>query len=102
MRIIIKYNTGEKVVLNVSPDLTIQEIKRLIKFHGQFKYVGEIMKDNLRLRDYGVEEDDIILENPITRGGGGEHICPYGCGRKIPDGFEGCTELLKVYPDYFK
>lgn len=60
------------------------------------------MKDNLRLRDYDVEEDDIIMANTVTRGGGGEHICPYGCGRKIPDGFEGCTELLKVYPDYFK
>ena len=30
------------------------------------------------------------------------HICPYGCGRQIPDEFKGCTELLAEYPDYFE
>ena len=32
--------------------------------------------------------------------GGGKHICPYGCGRMIPDGYQGCTELLKEFPNY--
>ena len=32
---------------------------------------------------------------------GGEHICPYGCGRYIPDEYKGCTELLAVQPNYF-
>ena len=102
MRIIIMYGTGEKDVLNVSTDLTIQEIKRLIKSpNARFIWGGDFLEDNLRLRDYDVEEDDIIMASTIRKGGG-EHICPYGCGRKIPDGYEGCTELLKAYPDYFK
>ena len=29
------------------------------------------------------------------------HICPYGCGRQIPDGYKGCKELLKDFPNYF-
>ena len=32
---------------------------------------------------------------------GGEHICPYGCGRFIPDEYKGCTELLAAQPNYF-
>jgi hypothetical protein len=31
----------------------------------------------------------------------GTHICPYGCGRQIPNEFKGCTELLAVHPRYF-
>ena len=31
----------------------------------------------------------------------GEHICPYGCGRLIPDEYKGCTELLQAKPNYF-
>ena len=31
----------------------------------------------------------------------GTHICPYGCGRPIPNAFKGCRELLAAYPDYF-
>ena len=30
------------------------------------------------------------------------HICPYGCGRQIPDEYKGCTELLAEHPDYFE
>jgi hypothetical protein len=29
------------------------------------------------------------------------HICPYGCGRPIPNEFYGCTELLNVHPNWF-
>ena len=31
----------------------------------------------------------------------GFHVCPYGCGRPIPNAFRGCTELLEAYPNYF-
>ena len=31
----------------------------------------------------------------------GFHVCPYGCGRPIPNAFKGCTELLQAYPNYF-
>ena len=30
-----------------------------------------------------------------------QHICPYGCGRYIPDEYKGCTELLQAKPNYF-
>ena len=29
------------------------------------------------------------------------HTCPYGCERQIPNKYNGCRELLEVYPNYF-
>ena len=29
------------------------------------------------------------------------HLCPYGCGRQIPDKYKGCSELLQAEPNYF-
>jgi hypothetical protein len=29
------------------------------------------------------------------------HTCPYGCGRQIPDKYNGCSELLQAEPNYF-
>jgi adenine specific DNA methylase Mod len=40
----------------------------------------------------------VIRKRPYS---GGEHICPYGCGRYIPNEYKGCTELLKDQPNYF-
>ena len=34
-------------------------------------------------------------------GGGTEHLCPYGCGRQVPNEFKGCTELLQAKPNYY-
>ena len=31
---------------------------------------------------------------------GSKHICPYGCGRMIPNKYHGCTELLRDLPNY--
>ena len=42
------------------------------------------------------------LKNKFGNGDYGFHTCPYGCGRPIPNSFKGCTELLSVFPDYFK
>ena len=36
----------------------------------------------------------------FTQLGGGKHICPYGCGRMIPDQYHGCSELLRDCPNY--
>ena len=41
-------------------------------------------------------------KNRFGNGDYGFHTCPYGCGRPIPNSFKGCTELLAVFPDYFK
>ena len=105
MKIFIRDAEGRKIELHVSEDLTFREVKE--KYYsalGDFTSVeflcnGEVPKDEERLCDYDVEDDDIITA--IPQGGGG-HICPYGCGRKIPDNYKGCTELLKDHPNYFK
>ena len=67
----------------------------------QFRYDGDVLEDEKRLCDYDIEDGDVITASPYSSGGG-SHICPYGCGREIPDDYKGCTELLKDYPNYFK
>ena len=107
MQIFIEDNRGRKIELHVSEDLTFKEVKE--KYYSalgdftsvQFLYNGEVPKDEKRLCDYDVEDDDIITAIPRSKGGGG-HICPYGCGREIPDNYKGCSELLKDHPNYFK
>ena len=53
---------------------------------------------NSLVRDGGSIE--FLRESDVTCSGG-EHICPYGCGRLIPDEYKGCTELLQAKPNYF-
>ena len=74
--------------------------------HLQYFYHGEVLDYGSDLSDYGIGDGDIIgVFDDDIRGGGGEgdgsHICPYGCGRQIPDGYKGCTELLQAKPNYF-
>ena len=96
-----------KIELHVSEYLTFREVKE--KYYSalgdftvvQFIYEGKVPIDGKRLCDYDIEDGDIIVAGPCSRGGGG-HICPYGCGREIPDNYKGCTELLKDHPNYFK
>ena len=107
MKIIILDSKNRKIELNVSDDLTIREVKE--KYYSalgdfrrvNFKYDGEVLRDDKQLCDYGIEDYDCIVSGLEYRGGGGVHICPYGCGREIPDNYKGCTELLKDHPDYF-
>ena len=107
MKIFIGDIKGREIELHVSEDLTFREVKEkyysaLVDFTSvQFLYNGEVPKDEKRLCDYDVEDDDIITAIPRSKGGG-RHICPYGCGREIPDNYKGCTELLKDHPNYFK
>ena len=106
MQIFIRDIKGREIKLHVSEDLTFREVKE--KYYSalgdsryvQFKYDGEVPKDEKRLCDYDIEDGDIITAAYIYGGAG--HICPYGCGREIPDHYKGCTELLKDYPNYFK
>jgi hypothetical protein len=75
--------------------------------HLQYLYDGEVLDYDRDLSDYGIKDRDIIrvIDRNDIRGGGGEgdgsHICPYGCGRQIPNGYKGCTELLQAIPNYF-
>ena len=109
MKIFIHDMRGRRrqIELHVSEDLTFREVKE--KYYSalgdftdvQFKCDGEVPIDEKRLCDYDIEDGDIIIASPYARAGGG-HICPYGCGREIPDNYKGCTELLKDHPNYFK
>ena len=106
---IFVHDTKERMIkLHVSEDSTFREVKE--KYYSaigdftdvQFKLKhGVVPKDRKRLCDYDIEDDDVIIAQIPARGGGG-HICPYGCGREIPDHYKGCTELLKDHPNYFK
>ena len=75
--------------------------------HLQYLYRGKVLDYDSDLSDYGIKDRDIIefIDRNEYRAGGGEgggsHICPYGCGRQIPDGYKGCTELLQAKPNYF-
>jgi len=113
MQIIIR-DQGRMIELHVSEDLTFREVKEEYRFlekkyysalgdftDVKFIYKGHVLKDEERLCDYDIEDGDVIIASPYARAGGG-HICPYGCGREIPDNYKGCTELLKDHPNYFK
>ena len=71
-----------------------------------FKYSGKLLNSpkfidrriNSLVRTGGVIH---FFKKRIMTYGGGEHICPYGCGRLIPDEYKGCTELLQAKPNYF-
>ena len=107
-----------EVQLEVPKDITIRELsKEYSKYIGFmsnkfiFKFDGQVLRFELKLSDYDIEEDDIIVSIPgiPAVGGGGPtrdcpgptHVCPYGCGRQIPNDFKGCTELLKAIPDFY-
>ena len=70
-----------------------------------FRVRGKIINHpkflNKKVNELMHEGDKIIVMERYVGGGGSFHICPYGCGRSIPDDFKGCTELLKCYPNYF-
>ena len=71
-----------------------------------FKSAGKILNSPQfidRRIDSLVRNRDIIrfVKKKLMKYAGGEHICPYGCGRLIPDEYKGCTELLQAKPNYF-
>ena len=95
--------------MNVPYDITVRELNnRFTSITGagghrfQYRFYDEELEYDRNLRYYSIKDDDCIETNFLARGGGGEHACPYGCGRKIPDNYKGCTELLKDFPNYFK
>ena len=59
------------------------------------KFIDRRINDVLRPG----ETINFIKKREMKYSGG--HICPYGCGRLIPDEYKGCTELLQAKPNYF-
>ena len=107
MRIEIYNFRGQRTNLDIPNDYTVEELNhiytRKIGFDGKILYLfnGEVLEYDRQLSYYDIEDYDCIRANYPMGGGGGEHDCPYGCGRKIPDNYKGCTELLKDFPNYF-
>ena len=108
IEIINTRNHNQRTTLDIPNDITVRELNhryaRIIGVGGYrflYRFNGELLKFDRDLSYYGIEDYDCIEANVISGGGGGEHTCPYGCGRKIPDKYKGCTELLKDFPNYF-
>ena len=109
MRIVIINRRGQRNILYVPNNITVRELNdrytRIIGVDDCYRFIyqinGEILIYERDLSYYDIEEDDCISAFEILCGRGGEHTCPYGCGRKIPDNYKGCTELLKDFPNYF-
>ena len=113
IRIISKIR-GKRFELEVPEDIPIFKMdEKFCKTSGypmgqhlQYLYHGEVLDYDRNLSDYGIKGGDnieVIDRNeyigPLYEGG--SHICPYGCGRQIPNGYKGCTELLQAKPNYF-
>ena len=103
IRVKILNGKGVETVLEVPKNITIRELDERYcnsvggKLGMEFLFCGEILENGRKLSEYEIEDNDVILYT----GGLGSHLCPYGCGRQIPDGYKGCTELLKYDPNYF-
>ena len=106
---------GKIIELTVDSDSKIKDV--LLQFleridaplnlgHVSFRFRGKIL-NSPRFREKNVEEilpsGSLInyVNRKILTYSGGLHICPYGCGRYIPDEYKGCTELLQAKPNYF-
>ena len=96
MRIKILNWRGQRTILDVPNYITVRELNdrytRTIGVGGyrfQYEFGGDLLQYDRQLCHYDIEDDDCIETNEIIARGGGEHTCPYGCGRKIPDNYKG-------------
>ncbi len=115
MRIVISFFSSERIQrkLDVPENITIEELRDeffprigLSHYRGPIIHNGEEIFGG-RLSDYDIKDGNLIFVPSEMRGEGGEienestHICPYGCGRQVPNEFKGCTELLQAKPNYY-
>ena len=126
MRIVIRFFSSERIhrKLDVPENITIEELRdEFFPRIGLYHYGGPIIHNGEkifggRLSDYNIEDGDeiIVIDDDYKEKMLGEdkftaivqeiknestHICPYGCGRQVPNEFKGCTELLQARPNYY-
>ncbi len=119
MRIVISFFTSERIQrkLDVPENITIEELRDeffprigLSNYRGPLFIIRNWKEKEIfggRLSDYDIKDGNLIFVPSEMRGEGGEienestHICPYGCGRQVPNEFKGCTELLQARPNYY-
>ena len=78
----------------------MEEIPRLLRdvedVDDYDKEILEYIKKEKKIIALKMREREIReIKNEST------HICPYGCGRQVPNEFKGCTELLQARPNYY-
>ena len=126
MRIVIRFFSSERIhrKLDVPENITIEELRDeffpeigLPYYRGPIIHHGNTIFGG-RLSDYDIEDGDkiIVFDDDYKEKMLGEdkftaivreiknestHICPYGCGRQVPNEFKGCTELLQARPNYY-
>ena len=105
MKIIDKINGFEKKVVEVQPYEPVYTLWNKLNIpredtRFQFRGMSYDMNSFKTFAEIGIKDGDRIVLLPLVMAGGG-HICPYGCGRIIPDEYKGCTELLQERPNYF-
>lgn len=97
-------------VVEIPNDITIEELKReCLGRNTPLFYYERLLEDNDRISTYGIKDGDVIyVGRPKPKklmmtysDSRSTHVCPYGCGRQIPDGYKGCSELLQAEPNYF-
>ena len=80
MEISIKNLKGDSLRLNVSGDMTIARLKKKYAElynegnNCQFKFSGQVLKDDKTLEYYEIEDGDIIIANSNYIAGGGIKI----------------------------
>ena len=63
---------GRKTYIRIFSNQTIGELKKKFGMGDlQFKLDGEILINDKKLDDYGIEDGDVIISNDRSRGGGG-------------------------------
>lgn len=107
---------GIKDTMCVEPNSIIKDVLKefLVRndYYGDpdqqiyvFKYAGKTLNTpkfiDRRIDSLVRTGATIIFFKKLRMTYSGGHICPYGCGRLIPDEYKGCTELLQAKPNYF-